>query len=578
MRSSPKLLVAASLAAFAGATPWQCPPLGAVLPKAKNPSAHPAVRAAVDAFIASLEAETAAFNGSAVSVGVKSAIETEPMVDFHFSPPDRHPDGAQVVDRHTVYRLGSVSKVFTVLAALQRDDVIGWEDSIADFIPELRENAKTGIDYLDWDDVTVEAAVTHLGGIGAEMMTDSAAYPGDWESVGLPPVAEEERPTCGGFLDVPACTREEFIDAIKNRRPPVYPSYQTPVYSNLGTTLVGLAVEGASNKTLEEALFETIFEPAGMNNTTYNKVPENLETMFIPADDIYYNHDIGALDPAGGMYSTTDDMLKFGDAVLQNRLLTPAKTRRWLKPSAFVPGPGQFVGKPWEGIVSDNLTGDGRLVEVYTKGGDLISYHAMLALVPEYGLSISVLTAGPEVGLTLFSYYLLKINDLLPPLIKALDQAARDEAKAKIVGTYADEASNSTLTVAVDDGWGLVIRDWVMRGFEVLPNLPRLSFLGVNMTDLPPNRRQTARAYPTGLEEGNRTAWRVLFDTFSPEMRQEIDDLMFFPNGSCVTWLTMDRNTYNYKGIDHLEFTYDDDGKVESVSPRAFALSLRRVE
>ncbi|KAK2048415.1 beta-lactamase [Colletotrichum somersetense] len=588
--SSPSFITlaaaAAALAGLAAATAtYQCPPLGAVLPKAKAPSAHPAVRAAIAAFASSLEAETAAFNGSAVSVGVKSALEDAPLVDFHFTPRDRDPRGAQAVDRHTAYRLASVSKLFPVLAALQRGDVIGRDDPLARFIPELRGAPEGPLDYHDWEEITVEAAAAHIGGIAGEMATDGATYPGDWEALGLPPIAEEDKPACGGFLGVPACTREEFLNAIKNSRPPSYPVYQTPVYSNLGTTLVGLAVEGATNKTLEEVLLESILGPAGMGNTTYGKAPEKLETLFIPANDTYFELDLGVFDPAGGMYSTTADMLRFGDAILQNRLLSPAKTRRWLKPTTLTSAPGSFVGAPWEGIASDNLTADGRLVEVYTKGGDIVSYHSLFVVVPEYGVTMSVLVAGPEVsgGGAVFSYYMLKMNELLPPLVRALDEAARDEAVRDVVGTYADAATNSTLTIAADDGWGLRLADWRMRGFEVLPNLARYSFVGVNATDAPPpNPELTARLYPTGLgeERGNRTttAWRALFDASSPARRDAIDDAMFYANASCYSWLSIDRATYGYKALDHFELTYGDDGRVESVLPKAFALSLKRVE
>lgn len=43
-------------------------------------------------------------------------------------------------------------------------------------------------------------------------------------------------------------------------------------------------------------LFESILEPADMGNTTYGKVPEKLETMFIPINDTYYKHPLGIFD------------------------------------------------------------------------------------------------------------------------------------------------------------------------------------------------------------------------------------------------------------------------------------------
>lgn len=173
MRSQ-NILTTSLLPALAAAQ-WTCPPLGAVLPTAQDPGSHPAVRAVLDAFAAAIEAETSGFRGSAVSIGVKSALEDKPMLEFHHTPEGRDPLGAQAVNGSTVYRLASVSKVFTVLAALQRDDLIRWEDPVTKFIPELAGDVPGGeLDYTDWDDVTVEALATHLSGIGAE--SESAVF------------------------------------------------------------------------------------------------------------------------------------------------------------------------------------------------------------------------------------------------------------------------------------------------------------------------------------------------------------------------------------------------------------------
>ncbi|KAF6827664.1 beta-lactamase-like protein 2 [Colletotrichum plurivorum] len=578
MRS--QTILTTSLSALTAAQ-WTCPPLGAVLPTAQSPGKHPAVRAALDAFAAALEAETSTFRGSAVSIGVKSALEDEPMLEFHHTPTGSDPQGAQTVDGATVYRLASVSKVFTVLAALQRDDLIRWEDPVTKFIPELAGDVPGGeLDYTNWDDVTVEALATHLSGIGAEMFAEVGAYPGDWEALGLPPLPEDEdKPSCGGLLDVPACTREEFLSVYKNRRGPNYPVYQTPVYANPGTALVGLIVEAATGKSMEQVYREAIFEPAGMTNTFYPEAPEDLGKMFIPINDTMYKYDIGVFAPAGALYSSTDDMLKFGDAILRNQLLSGPKTRRWFKPVTFTSATGSFVGKPWEGWAANNLTGDGRIIEVYHKGGDISPYHSGFTIIPEYNLSISILVAGREVSGGL-PYVQLKLNDLLPQLIKALDAAAQEEAEAKIVGTYADEASGSRVTLRRDGGWGLRLEDWVMRGFDVIPNFSRYNPMTVNLTEeqLPPDNWMTVRAYPTGLREGNRAAWRAVFDSFPPEMAGVIDSVAFWSNASCVTWLLVDRVSYGYNGLDAFEFSYGEDGRVASVLPKAFAVELKRVE
>ncbi|KAK1975255.1 hypothetical protein LZ30DRAFT_786404 [Colletotrichum cereale] len=53
---------------------------------------------------------------------------------------------------------------------------------------------------------------------------------------------------------------------------------------------------------------------------------------------------------------------------------------------------------------------------------------------------------------------------------------------------------------------------------------------------------------------------------------------MFYANASGVSWLTMDRATYDYKALGHFELAYGDDGRVESVLPKASTMSLTRIE
>ncbi|KAF5512936.1 Beta-lactamase-like protein [Colletotrichum aenigma] len=539
------LLLPSALIPLAAAASYTCPPLGPVLPAARNPSAHPAVQRAVATFLASLEEEAAGFATSAVSIGIKSALEDEPLLDFHHTPPRRDARGAQAVGKDTVYRLASVSKVFTVLAALQRDDVVRWDDRVTKL-------------EVEWDEVTVEAVAVHVSGIGADMMMDRGQYEGDWEALGLPPL--EKKPACGGFLGQRPCTMEG--DFLPNARLLQHRNSHRRARRGGG-----------------QVLQELILDPAGMSSTTYPHSPEDLSTLFIPENNTIWDWDLGVFAPAGGMYSTTRDMLRFGDAILRHRLLSPAKTRRWLKPSTFTSAPGEFVGKPWEGIFSANLTG-GRPVEMYAKSGDIFNYHAGLALLPEYGLTVSVLAAGPEISAVVPAYYKWKLWALLPGLVRALDEASREEAASRVAGRFENAETGSAVTLRIDGGWGVRVEGWVVRGFEFVPNLGRYSHTGLNKTGMEPNPNVTARVYPTGLKsgDGKTEAWRAVFDYFTPEQREAIDREAFHANASCLSWGTVDRITYGYKALDHFEFVYGEDGRVEKVVPVAFGVELKRVE
>jgi CubicO group peptidase (beta-lactamase class C family) len=106
------------------------------------------------------------------------------MFEFHHSPPDSDPRGVSVVNSDTVYRLASVTKLFTVLGIL-RIETISLEDSITKYLPELRdmnEQAETqdAINTVDWDSITVGALAAHQSGIGADRKPET---PRNWRDI-----------------------------------------------------------------------------------------------------------------------------------------------------------------------------------------------------------------------------------------------------------------------------------------------------------------------------------------------------------------------------------------------------------
>ena len=157
---------------------------------------------------------------------------------------------------------------------------------------------------------------------------------------------------------------------------------------------------------------------------------------------------------SGGFYSNTVDMLAFGISILSSRLISPLKTRRWLKPAGSTSQTGLLLGAPWEIYRSDELTQDGRLIELYTKSGDMGVYHTKLCLVPDYDVVINVMTSGIESDAELPNRL---CSDVAKALLPAVEAAGKREAEA-LAGTYADAASNSSLVLALDDGPGFLVR------------------------------------------------------------------------------------------------------------------------
>ncbi|KAF3352977.1 Brefeldin A resistance protein [Verticillium dahliae VDG1] len=381
----------------AGASrPRNCPPLGPVFPPARAPRSHPRMVAALEALSRDLLSRAAGWNNTALSVGVETAIdprddgERGPMLEVHYSPPR-----ARDVDGETVYRVGSVSKVFAVLGAemLAARGDLHLDDKVGRWIGELKEGSEGGV---PWDEVTVGALATHMSGIGVDMFLDMVIFPGDWEALGLPPVKPADRPTCSGFRGTEPCSKDDLLAAYKSKRPPIYAPNHAPAYSNAGISLVGLVVEAAAGKPYDEVIRELILEPAGMRGTTVGGTLDNVSTIFVPVNNTEWNDDMGIFDAAGGMFTTTHDLLAFACAILRHGFLSPGQTRRWLKPTSFTSAWGTSVGAPWEILRLDELLPSGRIVDAYTKGGDIADYASALALVPDLGLAVTIMTAGPE--------------------------------------------------------------------------------------------------------------------------------------------------------------------------------------
>ena len=271
---------------------------------------------------------------------------------------------------------------------------------------------------------------------------------------------------------------------------------------------------------------------------------------------------------AGGYYSSTDDLLAFASGILGNKALCPVKTRKWLKPQTSTSAPGFALGHVWEIYRSDNLTSDGRLVEIYTKSGDIGNYHSMTVLIPDYDVTAAIILGGNETFFMAQEFLSLVVTRLLP----GLEAAGKDESKANFVGTYYDAKSNSTFKLALDDGPGLVVQNWTVRGVNVLARYQ--SFSPLSSASGPP-KTASARLYPTILQSATQQSWRTVFDTSTPAERKAMDGSVFWAGGSCLTWAALDRTSYQYKGLDEVVFTLKN-GSATSLLPRAFQVDIPR--
>lgn len=287
----------------------------------------------------------------------------------------------------TLFRIGSVSKLFTWTAVMQL---------VEQGKLDLDENVNTYLDFAIPDTYEEPITLRHL-------LTHTPGF--------------EERAV--GLFSTSTEPRGEWLEENMPQR--VRPPGAFSAYSNYGTALAGYTVERASGLSWEEYLERHIFEPLGMKNTTARQpLPEHLVGQM----SVGYANEGSRLDPrdfemlipiapAGSISSTGADMARFMIAHLQHgrygdaRILADS-TARWMHQRAF--SHDERLNGFALGFYEKSANG----VRVIGHGGDTQWFHTDLALVPEDGVGVFVsyntaaggeLSFGPFTQLFFERYY-----------------------------------------------------------------------------------------------------------------------------------------------------------------------------
>jgi CubicO group peptidase (beta-lactamase class C family) len=206
----------------------------------------------------------------------------------------------------TRFNLGSMNKMFTAVAILQlvEDGRLRLESTFGKILPDYPNAAVA-------KQVTIHHLLTHTSGLGDVFTDQFAANPNQYRSN-------------QDFLPL-------FVD-----EPLLFPPGERFLYSNAGYVVLGLIIEKVSGMSYDAYVRQNIFEPSGMSDTAAFSVDDKVPNRAIgyTTQDFYGNEtglltDNTALMPgkgfaAGGGYSTAPDLLKFGNALFGNRLLSPA--------------------------------------------------------------------------------------------------------------------------------------------------------------------------------------------------------------------------------------------------------------
>lgn len=114
-------------------------------------------------------------NISSVSISMTSTAQEFSIFEFNYTASHLNATagGTERVSADSVFRIGSISKLFTVYAFLLHGGLGLWERSVTEFVPELREASQNDVcisdlDYVRWEEVSLGSLASQMAGIGRD--------------------------------------------------------------------------------------------------------------------------------------------------------------------------------------------------------------------------------------------------------------------------------------------------------------------------------------------------------------------------------------------------------------------------
>ena len=324
-----------------------------------------------------------------------------------------------VLPNETLFRPGSVSKLFTWTAVMQL-----VEQGKLDLDKDVNEYLDFKIPEAFGKPITLKNVMTHTAGF-EEQIKDLFSF-------------EPKNPNLGDYLKTHIPTR-------------VYAPGTVPAYSNYATALAGYIVERVSGRPYSEYIEENIFKPLKMNHSTF---AQPLPPAFAPNMSGGYELASGGAKPfeiispfpAGSLSSTAEDMAQFMLAHLQNgqlgdaRILKP-ETVKLMHSKLFSLDPA--ANAMAHGFYEESSHG----LHIIGHAGDTVFFHSDLHLIEEKGVGffISYNSGGRgQTGgrTTVWHAFLDRYYPVAPSNETALDSAKQDAQT--IAGNYISSRVSET--------------------------------------------------------------------------------------------------------------------------------------
>jgi CubicO group peptidase (beta-lactamase class C family) len=256
----------------------------------------------------------------------------------------------------TKFNLGSMNKMFTsvAIAQLVEKGKLSYDDPLAKFMPEFPNAAAA-------KKIQIKHLLTHTAGLGS--------YFND----------EFDKNSRARYKTV-----DQMLELAKGDSLAFEPGTQWS-YSNTGMLVLGKVIEVASGQDYFSYIRDNIYRPAGMINSDSYQLDYVNPNLAVGYDKEYgddgtkryrnniFMHVIRG-GPAGGGYSTVEDLMRFADALKGGKLVSKASYEQLTtaKPELSSPNYGfGFGSEPGSDITghSGGFPGISSNLDIYKKSG-----------------------------------------------------------------------------------------------------------------------------------------------------------------------------------------------------------------
>lgn len=266
----------------------------------------------------------------------------------------------------TKYKIASITKLFTstLILKLRDEGKIDLDSTINRYLPKYSGEAA--------DKVTVRQLLNHTSGMNN---ADKDASPEKG-------IAHYQTPMTTDAL------LERFYSG-----PPVAKPGTAFDYNNGDYIVLGKIIEAIEGKTFDTVLAERILQPLNMRSSGMLQQARIVENL---ADTYFFRDDLNSLVndlpvymenwyASGAMFSTTDDLLKFANALYGNKILSRSSLEALVTPGLDDYGFGLWI---------DALKVGDKTILAYRRPGQIMGAQSMLIHYRGVDITIIVLSNG----------------------------------------------------------------------------------------------------------------------------------------------------------------------------------------